>query len=275
MARPSPYRRAVLAMGPGAVDRQTLREMVEFARLLDLEMLGLFVEDETMLGLADLPFARELRLPDHAWHRFDAGRMAAELDAAAAEARRLFEQESAAHGLPRRFEIRRGDPAAVLGTLAATDILVVGEPESGAGMATTTITRVRRAALQSSATILILPPVAMVGSGPVALLAAGTSDPAFALASHVAAAVGEELVMVASPGDVSPAELVACFDRDLHRGHERLVVMARGASGLSEEAMLKLAAARCVPVLVIEAPGRKETPPGNDTASAGRRNPSR
>ncbi len=261
MARPADYRRVVLPMGPGSIDRQMLRGAAEFARLLELEMLGIFVEDQTMLGLADLPFIRELRLPDHAWHSFDPQRMAADLRAAASEARHLFEQESAAHGLARSFEVRRGDPAAVPGALEGTDILVVAEPAAGGEGLTTAVRRVQRAALRSPVTVLFLPPSAARKTGPIALLAAGTSDPAFVLASHVAAATGEELVTVSSSEDVSPAGLIACFERDLRRAHERLVVMARGARGTSDEAPLQLAAARNVPVLVIESPTDKKMPP--------------
>ena len=56
--------------GSGSVDRDTLRAAAEFARLLQLEMLGVFIEDRALLGLGALPFARELRLPGHDWQTF-------------------------------------------------------------------------------------------------------------------------------------------------------------------------------------------------------------
>ena len=74
----SPYRRAVLGMGIGNIDRDMLREAAEFARLLELDMLGVFIEDPSLIELAALPFARELRLPGHDWQALEPQRVGSE-----------------------------------------------------------------------------------------------------------------------------------------------------------------------------------------------------
>lgn len=113
-----PYRRAVLGMGAGGVDRRMLRTAAEFARLLDLEMLGLFIEDRSLLALAALPFARELRLPGHDWRALEVQVIGDELRAAALRARKLFEEEIEPQGIAYSFEVQRGDPAILSSNVA-------------------------------------------------------------------------------------------------------------------------------------------------------------
>lgn len=250
MARSS-FRRVVLGLAPGQIDRRILRATLEFARLLELEMLGVFVEDQALLGLARLPFARELRLPDHGWHAFEPERVLADLRAAAEQARKLFDQEIAEQGIACHFEVRRGDPATLVCSLGGqTDIVVVAEPAAAAERATTAVARTQRAAAQSPAAVLFLPPSVMPSKGPVAVFAASTADAAAVLASHIAEAAGEESIPIPPPRH--PEAFTRSLARALGRRRERLVVMTRGIAGSSDETPILLAAERGVPVLTIE-----------------------
>jgi len=263
MARePTPFRRVVLGMGPGSIDLQMLRSAAEFARLLELEMLGIFIEDPAVLALTDLPFVRELRLLDRAWRPFDALRVAADLRAAAEQARRQFDREGAAVGVACHFEIRRGDPATLTSSLSdETDIIVMAEPATAAERATTTVVRAQRAALTSPASVLFLPATVPPRKGPVAVFAASAADPAHILASRIAALAGEEAVLIPPPRSPSSSKLASLLASALAGRHERLVVMTRGMGGSSDDTPLLLAAERNIPVLSIEPPaGAKRQP---------------
>lgn len=247
----SRYRRAVLGLGTGSIDRDMLRAAGEFARLLELEMLGVFIEDRSLLGLAALPFARELRLPGYDWQTLEPQRVGEELRAAAQQAERLLQQEIASQGVTCRFEVRPGDWATLASDVAQTDdVLIVMEPVALDALALRS-EPARRAALASVAAVLLLPRSGMPRHGPVAAVAAGPSDPCFALASRIAAAAGEEAFAI--PGEAaSTATLLASLQRVLGPPHERLLILPRRAT-MSEGMPQEIAGLRKVPVLVVTA----------------------
>jgi hypothetical protein len=243
-------------MGVGSVDRGMLRGAAEFARLLKLEILGIFIEDRSVLGLSTLPFARELRLPGHDWQALEPQRVARELQAAAEQARRLFREEVESQGVICRFEVQRGDPATLVsGVAETTDILIVAEPIAanrlGSAFAPT-----RRAALASAAAVLLLPPSGMPQRGPVVVVAAGTSDPCFLLASRIAAAMGEEALVIPPTDEISTPALMMSLQRTVGYDRERMLVLARSKSKELDEMPLELAAQRNVPVLIVDSAGR-------------------
>lgn len=267
------YRRVVLGLHPGALQRRTLRTAAEIARLLELEMLGIFIEDQTVLGASALSFTRELRLPGHAWQPLESHRVEDDLRAAAEQARVLLDQESAALGITCRFEVRRGDPATlVVATCELTDIVVLAEPAEEAERMTAAIGRERRAALASPAAILFLPSAALSPVGPVAVVAADESDPALELAARLASAARDKLLILAPSHGAALARAVAAtgamtvdqidvmelgemtrgsLRRALAARRERLLVMTRGAAGLPDEAPAALAKEREAPVLAL------------------------
>lgn len=247
----SRYRRAVLGMGPGSIDRHMLRAAGEFARLLELEMLGVFIEDRSLLGLAALPFSRELRLPGHDWQALEPERVGDELRAAAQQAQRLFRQEVASQGVACRFEVRPGDPATVAGDVAQTsDILIVGEPMAIDALASGS-KPARRAALSSAAAVLLLPSSGMPRHGPVAAVATGPSDSCFELACRIADAAGEQAVTI--PGEpASTATLLRSLQRALGPHRERLLILPRRAM-MNDDVPQEVASLRNVPVLVVGA----------------------
>ena len=246
----SRFRRAVLGLGPGGIDRQILRAAGEFARLLELEMLGIFIEDRSLLGLSALPFSRELRLPGHDWQALEPQRVGDELRAAAQQAQQLFWQEIASQGVACRFEVRPGDPATVAGDVAQTsDILIVVEP-----MATDALTsgsKPAQRALSSAAAVLLLPSSGMPRRGPVAAVATGPSDTCFELASRIANAAGDQAVTIAAE-QASTATLLHLLQRALGPHRERLIILPRSAT-MNDDVPQEVASLRKVPVLVVTA----------------------
>ena len=119
----------MLELGHGAIDPETMREAAAFAQLFGAELHALFVEDETLLLASALPFAREISPLSYRWRPLETGRLEAELRAAADRARRQLMEIAGAIGVPRSFEVRRGELALhVTDSCVATDIVVVAPP---------------------------------------------------------------------------------------------------------------------------------------------------
>ncbi len=76
--------------------------------------------------LAAWPFARELRLPTHEWHRIDPPTLAAELRAAAAD--RLLAGVAGTLDIPSQLEMIRGDPLTAGATFCCRDDILVLVP---------------------------------------------------------------------------------------------------------------------------------------------------
>jgi hypothetical protein len=279
-------RRLIVELCHGAADRQTLQVVAEFASVLELDLHGLFIEDEALMTLAELPFARELRLPTHEWQKLEPGRIAAELQRAAQDAQRLLREAAEALGVRNAFEVRRGDPAVTIAAIASgSDVIVVAEQTATpAGGLAPAASRLHAAAHGSAASLLLLPGRQLPGrllplQGVVAAVLADAGDPSLVPAARVAVNSGARLLALLPNGDVVMADravqralalgvpgphmairsLGGLHAEDvLHAlGHirERLVVLTRDASAAGElAAALRIAADRGVPVLLVEPP---------------------
>jgi len=231
------HRRLIVEMGHGTADARTLRAVADLAALLHWDLHGLFIEDEALRSLAELPFARELRLPGHEWQKIDPDRIAAELRGAAAHAQRLLRQVGAAVGVPHAFEVRRGDPAKTLAAVApATDVLVVATPTTAAARLAHGMTRVHSAAHESTASLLLLPKGFAPHIGPVAALLASADDPALAVAARAAMNIREHLLLLLPDGDAVPGE--AALQRAVSLGVPKARVAKRALSSLRPEDVL-------------------------------------
>ncbi len=280
---PPPYRRLVLEFGQGTPDAALVRTAAELARLLGLDLHGLFIEDESLLALAAWPFARELRLPTHEWHRIDPETVAADLRAAAAAADRLLAEAVAALDIPGHFEILRGDPLASMAAFCRRDdILVLAPPRAGPGLGLPREPRRGEAAARPAAgAVLVVPAGRTRRSGPVVAVLSEAGDPGLDLAARIAVATGEALrILLANPAPAAPAQareraaalgvapariqldplplpaspgaLEAGLPAALAGLRESLIVLGRGAVP-DDVAAVRIAVRRGVPVLVMEA----------------------
>src|SRR5674476_57962 len=98
---PHSFKRLVLGLQPGAHDR-TMRLAVELADLLHLDLLGLFLEDTSLLDLAGIPFSRELRPLGGGWHTIDLERLLHDFELDARSIERKF--MGAAKRLPTGYQ---------------------------------------------------------------------------------------------------------------------------------------------------------------------------
>lgn len=273
----APARRLLLDLGHLGADGGALRAATEFGALLELDMIGIYVEDEALIHLGGAGFAREFRLPGQGWNPLDAGRILNELAGIAEHARRRLEQEVAALGRPARFERLRGDPGeAIASRTGPLDILATGF--AGAmDLACRSLRRAQEAAWRSEASVLLLPHGVARRRGPVVLVATSGSAAGLDAAIAVAAAARERLLLLAPRGLSTEAAAAAAtrhgisaeaierreiseasragIDAALGRTAERLIVLPREAEGSVTEASA-LAALRRIPVLLAEPPRR-------------------
>ena len=160
----------------------------------------------------------------------------------------------ASTGIATRFEIRRGDPVVTMLELCGRqDVVVIHEADAAFEGLTRTGARLRRAALETGANLLVLPRHLEWGAGPIVALAADATDPALTVARRVAATAGRELLVLDLAGDGGDwtGALPAV-------GQGSLVIGRRQA--LTEPAIDRAARLLALPVLVV---GEWERPPGN------------
>lgn len=275
---PHSFRRLVLGLQPGAHDR-TMRLAVELADLLHLDLLGLFLEDTSLLDLAGIPFSREFRPLGGGWHAINLKQLLNDLELAARSIERKF--MGAAKRLPTgyQFEVARGSPANTFASISRRDdIVMIVEPQSLAERATQQFAWLLEAAFRSAAAVMLVPPHVARTKGPVVAIAASPDDPSVYAAAAIAIAAREELVVIEADGPnaddprirelatdtgliikrvaaarIGLADPAACALAFRQIQGERLIVMTRAA--FAEGTASAIAAARRVPVLVIEASG--------------------
>ena len=114
------FRRLIIELGHGDASAEALRVAADLARLLGLDLHAVLIEDQALFDLTDLPFAREIRLPTHDWHPFNAARLADEFGHLASQARRQLAGIGALHGGVHALEVLRGDPATCILGLCRT-----------------------------------------------------------------------------------------------------------------------------------------------------------
>ncbi len=273
----SRFRRAVLGLQHHP-SRVGLSMAVDVARLLGLGLFGLFVEDESLMHLAGLPFAREFN-PLGGWRAIDAAQLARDLQGAASSAQRSF--AAAVKTLPTTCEFAtvRGSMAEAIAAHARPDdIVVLSAPSAVGEYSSARFPLLIDTALRSAAAVLLIPRQIARSAGDVVAIAARPDDPSISLAAGIARAANEELLIIelfdehaagrtARPDAArttrktarvavsDPALLVAAF-----RGErERLVVVRQGAGGESLPTIV--ASWRRVPVLVVAAAGAPDIAP--------------
>ena len=271
---PHSFKRLVLGLQPGAHDR-TMRLAVELADLLHLDLLGLFLEDTSLLDLAGIPFSREFRPLGGGWHTLDLDRLLHDFELAARSIERKF--MGAAKRLPTgyQFEVARGSLARTFASVSRRDdIVMIVEPQSPAERATQQFSWLLEAAFKSAAAVMLVPPHIARTKGPVVAITASAGDPCIRAAAAIALAAREELVIIDTDGGIAddadlrklaadtglaiqhaaaaslnltdPAACALAF----RQIQERLIVMSRVA--FADQPASEIAAARRVPVLVVE-----------------------
>ncbi len=204
MARTHPYRRVLVMVREGHAEAPPFLLAAELAHLLELELEGIFVEDEALFSLSALPFARELRLPGHTWQALDPAQMLDDFRAAAGEARRLLADAAARLGVPSSFAVLRGDPHGALTEHSRPeDILVLVEP--GALRAATIRTRGGESFGNRRPGLLLVPSRPAERRHGIALLLPAAGADAIEVAAAIARASAEDVVLIVPEDAISSA----------------------------------------------------------------------
>lgn len=191
------HRRLVLEVCHGCADSQTMRTAAQFASMLGLDLHGLFIEDTSMLALAELQFVREIRLPTYEWQAIDAERMQAELRHTQAEARRMLNKVAMAIGVRNAFEVLRGDPGEMIAaTLSADDVVVLAAPTNAGTRLAPGFTHLYEAVERSAASVLLLPVGFAPRHGSVVALLGSADDPSLIPAAQIAVRAKESLLLL-------------------------------------------------------------------------------
>jgi hypothetical protein len=270
--RPHDFKRVVLGLHPSSPER-IMKLAVELADLLDVELLGLFLEDTGLRNLAGIPFAREFRLLGGGWHPIDVDRLSHDLAVAARNIERAF--TAATRGLLGRsqFSVLRGPMVdAMASIMQAGDIVILAEPVSPAERSLRQFYPLVEAAVQSAAAVMLVPPHPTRTKGSIVAIATSPDDPSILAAAAIALAANEELVVLETFADANhdPSRIEALPDIKVERIsagkalladpgaltyalrqlEERLIVMTRDAG--NEQRAATIAATRRVSVLLIE-----------------------
>jgi hypothetical protein len=277
MERSVDFKRMVLGLPHSATDYASVAFTAQLAELLGLDIVGLFVEDESLAELAALPCVRELRSLGGGWHPIDAAQMARGTGQAAASARRLFEEAAKTLRIGTRFDLARGSIADILGSQSTVDdIIAVIEPKNPAERVTHQYRQMMDVAFNAPAAMLLIPSRISRRAGPVVAVATSGEDPSLHAALGIATSIKEHLIVLAPPeadkavmnklaqisevpvdwrpllrGAIDASELASL----LSRTKERFMVLSRGAA--DGRLPSQLASGRGVPVLLTE-PAKSE-----------------
>jgi hypothetical protein len=247
----------------------------ELARVLHVELWGLFVEDALLFDAAALTLLRAIEPRQLVWRSLTATQLAQAHAVAAGALERHLLDAAAALGVPAGFQVVRGDPATMLlRQCEPSDLLVIAEPADPIARAMHPYPRLVRALCETASAVLFIPHGARRRKGPVVAFARSPDDPSLALAASIAAASGERLIVLASGGPESEQKIaddvralasggvtlrLAVRDAQSWREavhaalgayREQLLLVSRPAVEADFARYLRLAGERAVPVLV-------------------------
>lgn len=279
------FKRALLALDVDALDPDAIDAAARLAELLELDLVGLFALDDTLRELAGYPSAREFVPVGRTWRQIDLERIGHEQQLAAQTAQRMFNELASAMRVPSTFEVVPGPATRILASMSRpSDILVVAEPRRASACVTRSFALLFDVAIRSTASVLVVPRSVRRRRGPIVGIAGAPDDPGMQVASAIAAAAHEELIVIdahqASQTGSGPAAIIetARPSRSIHEGgglltdmrnlaallenrDESLIVLTReGFPTATDNIGMLIAESRRVPVLILEPPRRSTAP---------------
>lgn len=224
---------------PGAA-AELMQVAAELARLMGADLRALYVEDESLLDVADLPLAREvdpLRPFPQRWRPLAREQLARDFEFAAAALRRRLTEVARSMGVPVEFLVVRGgiEPLAALDQLLGGRDFVFVLPAERQPAPTP---------VPAGAVLYAPAGVAPRRRGEVIALARDGDAAAARLAERIARGAHAPLAVVDAAGDAEQVH------RALGRRRARLIIADADVFASAEDAV-RLAALRCVPVIVL------------------------
>lgn len=243
-ASAAPFSRIVFGLGGGMTDSALLRYAAGFARLLRLDLLGLYVENRALARVGEYAAMREFSMLERQWRSVSGQDLLRDLAVSAAVAERALEEAAGLAGVPRRFQFVRANPAEALASVSSPgDIIVLGEPRISSQRLAVSFATIVESAMTRPQAVMILPNPIAQRRGPVIAVGDTDADASVAQAAMIAAALNEPLRVSRL------AEFLGGTRHDLTVGgrREALIVMGRE----TPDGPLTIALRRRVPVLVL------------------------
>ncbi|MEW6775806.1 MAG: universal stress protein [Bdellovibrionota bacterium] len=175
-----PIRRVLVALDPLGESEAVLESALDLASRLGAELVGLFIEDESLLHLAGFPFVRQFDPRTGAERPVESGELERALRSRASRARGEFEVRCEGENVKWSCRVLRGEVGPeVAQAPGKADILVLGKTSraipSKTGLGSTARLAIERAAspvLLVEEAARVLPPVTTVYDGSQASLRA-------------------------------------------------------------------------------------------------------
>jgi hypothetical protein len=233
-------RSVVVSVSAGSPTANLLQLAADVARLIGADLRALYVEDESLLDVADLPLARELdplQPEPQRWRPLAREQLTRDFELAAAALRRRLADVASSVGVQWQFFVVRAGappPSALDELREQRDVVLVLPAERKAQPLT---------ALPAGA-VLYAPSGPPRRRGDVIALARETEAPAARLADWIARSAQARLIVIDAAGHAEQLQ------HALGRLHERLIVARAGAFADGNDAA-RLAALRRVPVIVV------------------------
>lgn len=200
-------RRILVAVDASAPSLAVLEAAAQIAAGMHAELAGLFVEDEDLLRLAGLPFARAYSAAAADLAAMDPAVMERALRVQAARARHAVEQAARRRRVAWSFSVARGALADALAEAArACDVLGVGKAGPGAPRRALGGTA-RQVMARSGCALLVLQRDGTLGRRVAALYTGG--EAALAVAAGIARNLGLTLEILAAAPDEAAAGRLA------------------------------------------------------------------
>ncbi len=201
------FKRMFVGLPHSRQDYPAVAATADLAELLGVDLVGTFFEDSNVLGLADLPSAREFR--SGGWQALTAEQLAKDFAEAARNAQRLFAEATGRRQRPAAFRTAKGSAAQAISSEAnADDIIVIIEPRSPIERATHQFCELMDAAFRTTCPILLVPSLSIETSGPIIAVAASPDDPSLAAALAVAASANERMIIVPAQSGLSLSPII-------------------------------------------------------------------
>jgi nucleotide-binding universal stress UspA family protein len=237
-------RRILIGLDGSAHSRRALEAAVELARVLEAEVEGLFVEEDSWHRPGLSGGGRVVGAYTGTVRTLEPGELGRELGAAARRLARLVEEAGGRLRLTSSFRVERGRPdAVILGAAGSVDLITVGCVGRAPGKAGR-LGRTARALIErSDRPVLLLGAGADLGRRIVLVHESGeTSERAFALSLQLAGRWGV------------PLEVLTAEQSALHRAaasDDREGVRVHRVDALTPEALVRLVGPRSGTLVVV------------------------
>lgn len=222
------FRRVVLGLQPGAIDRRSLEFSAEIADLFGAFLQGVFIQDDDLGALASASPLRELHLPKIEWRPMQAKDLAEDMGLAARCARRILQGIASNRGVESFFQVLdRKSLTQFWSGAHADDILIFSpprQPQERLAPPPFDMKLLNSAALSA----VFLPRRLSRRKGPVVGVVSAAGNAAWRVAAACARAAGERLSLLV-PAEALDREglLEAAVSLGLERSNIELRILAR------------------------------------------------